>query len=157
VLLDDGTVIDEGQYKAENLAIIHELPVLPGAALASTESSPYFDGDSAGAPVSGFTTHAKYRVPEGTTDEAVVEFYLESMPADWEGCRDSHPAIEATERGQPTNTPYAYILFARFGRGTSVVHVDTTTISAVGYEGYYTVTVDQLSDHEACPETPAAG
>lgn len=146
-----GDSVDKDAYVAANEAVFAELPLFPGAELDTTDSAPYYDGDSGDAPVSGYTTHRRYTVPDGVTDQDVVDFYIDTAPDGWTACQDSIGVIDITVTGQPTNTPKGHVLFAQLAHESAFVNVDTTELWAPTYAGAFTITVDHQSGNQPCP------
>lgn len=107
---------DKGSYVRENKRIVDALPEVPGAARLKVESSPYYEGDSAWSPVSGYTTTVIYQAPPEMTDQEVIDFYVENMSEDW------HPhLVEITT-----------VLLVDFTRGMAMVSVNTDNMYAGG-------------------------
>jgi hypothetical protein len=59
------------------------VPVFPGARRIDVRHSPYYEGDSADAPVAGYTTAIAYRLPEDVTRVEVARFYKRRLSGEW--------------------------------------------------------------------------
>ena len=68
--------VSRKDYVARNAAIVRSLPVFPGAVKTHEVSTPYVtsEGGMSTHP-SGYRTTVVYRVPRGTTDASVSDFY----------------------------------------------------------------------------------
>ncbi len=118
---------DEGWYVRENERILEALPQVPGATRVRVESSPYYEGDSAWSPVSGYTTNVVYQTPPEMTDEEVINFYVENMSEDWQADVEEIPIVEIGT-GERKGTA----LMLHFTRGTTMVSVNTDNMYAGG-------------------------
>jgi hypothetical protein len=118
---------DKGSYVRENKSIVDALPEVPGAERVKVESSPYYEGDSAWSPVSGYTTTVIYQAPPEMTDQEVMDFYLESMDEDWQAHVEEIPVVDLVT-GEREGTA----LMPHFTRGTAMVSVNTDNMYAGG-------------------------
>jgi hypothetical protein len=102
---------------AANREILDALPVYAGAERTDVSDNPYFT--DSGERV-GYTTNVIYDPPDGTTDREVIDFYMETMPAEWDRRAQEIPIVEAGSGEQR-----GVILGAAFTRGEATVSVNT--------------------------------
>lgn len=100
-------------YAQENERLLETLPELPGAKLASIESLPYTRSEA--SPDKHFI-RVTYETPSETTAQDVIDFYVQSLAAEWQYSIHERPS----ETGD--------ILVADFRRWSAVVGVDTAAM-----------------------------
>ena len=59
------------------------MPIFPGARQTDVRHSPYYGGDSANAPVAGYTTTIVFRLPEDASRAEVARFYKRCLSDEW--------------------------------------------------------------------------
>jgi hypothetical protein len=133
---------DRNEYVAANEAIVDELPLFPGASELSRESMSYTfeDGGPLDAP-EGYGTLVVYRVPEGTTEDEVLDFYATVAPdGGWRSHIEETPVI-ILDSGRPGSTPLADPTGTVYGdpmrqmvlcRGESHVSIDPANVERTG-------------------------
>jgi hypothetical protein len=74
--------VDRTAYIQKNRALLGDLPRFPGAQLVRVEHTPtrYQYDLCCGSFISGYVTDATYQSPEGTTADAVTQFYESELP-----------------------------------------------------------------------------
>jgi len=85
---------NQGAYIAANEAIIDQLPLFPGAVEQLRESNSYTFED--GGPLDaleGYGTRVTYRVPDGTTQSDLLEFYGGALASDWQVEIETIPTV----------------------------------------------------------------
>lgn len=93
-----------GNYQVENVAILDDLPLLPGARVAAGPTSTAVHGDDGGGPALGWITRTEFTTPGSTTSAAILGFY-ESHLVGWaktETCCGTIAISAAFERGGAT-------------------------------------------------------
>jgi len=129
---------DEDTDIAANHEILDDLPVYPDAERTDVTDNPYFtdSGDRL-----GYTTNVIYDPPDGTTDREVIDFYMGSMPDEWERRVEEIPIYEIGN-----DEPQGFILAAAFIRGEASVSVNTDNMMA-GAPGTFEVAIN----HKGAP------
>jgi len=122
-------------YAQENERFLATLPELPGAQQISTDSS-FYSTEYEGIP-DREALLVTYQAPPDKSSQDVIDFYIESLGADWQ------PAIEehAWEKGN--------ILVASFTRGKALVSVNTGNMFEGGPHSF-----EVYVDHEGAKPTP---
>jgi hypothetical protein len=67
----------------KNEELLASLPIFPGARQTDVRHSPYYGGDSADAPVAGYTTAIVLRLPEDASRVEVARFYKRRLSDEW--------------------------------------------------------------------------
>jgi hypothetical protein len=131
-------------YAQENERLLATVPELPGAQQASIESTLYSSAYE-GIP-DRHSIRVTYQAPADTTDEDVIDFYVEGLAGDWDY------QIEELPVGQKEGG----ILSAAFIQGTAEISISTTGISVHG-SGRFDVHVDARGARPTpVPVDPAA-
>lgn len=107
-----GYGVDRGRYVAANEAILDELSVYPGSRLSSTQSYPYYAGDSGVSPVVGYVTVVLFELPHEAAPENVAAYYERELSGEWQ------PTAKLTE------PPFAAGPILDFERGDARVTVN---------------------------------
>ena len=139
---------DRGTYVAANEEILASLPVPEGAEEKSLSSSAYFLTDQSGAD--GYTTNVVYTVAEGTTDEEILQFYVDTLGREWDHCRQEVPIIHPGAPVGPAPTPVGRVLHATFFRDGVSVSVMAENLSPTAYFGTFEVDVDHNAHRNFC-------
>ncbi len=146
---------DKGSYVAANERILASLAVPEGAVEKSRESSPYFLTDQLGAD--GYTTNVVYAVAEGTTDEEILQFYVDTLGREWEHCRGEIPVIPlgapVIPLGAPVGpapTPIGSVLSETFFRNGASVSVMAHGLSPASYYGTFEISIDHNTYRNFC-------
>ncbi len=139
---------DRGSYVAANETILASLPVPEGAEEKSRSSSAYFLTDQPGAD--GYTTNVVYAVAEGTTDEEILQFYVDTLGREWEHCRGEIPVIPLGAPVGPAPTPIGRQLSETFFRDGAEVSVLADNLSPVRYAGTFEVSIDHNTYRNSC-------
>jgi hypothetical protein len=120
----DDDDVEEADYIAANEAVLHALPMFPGAERTQTTSAPYFEGDGANVPIAGYTTKVVFRAPDGTSAEDVVSFFEQELSGDWDSQREESPIVD-----QPSGQQIATVITATFTQDGATVSVNTDGIA----------------------------
>lgn len=78
-----GDGVSRDEYVEKNEELLASVPVFPGARRIDVRHSPYYEGDSAGAPVAGYTTAIAFGLPENASRVEVARFYERRLSDDW--------------------------------------------------------------------------
>jgi hypothetical protein len=78
-----GDGVDRDDYVERNEELLASVPVFRGARRTEVRHSPYYDGDSADAPVAGYTTAYVFRLPRDASREDVARFYRQNLAEGW--------------------------------------------------------------------------
>jgi hypothetical protein len=79
--IGDGVRRDD--YVEKNEELLASVPTFPGAQRTDVRHSPYYEGDSAGAPVAGYVTAFVFRLPEDVSRVEVGRFYERRLSREW--------------------------------------------------------------------------
>ncbi|MCH7484804.1 MAG: hypothetical protein IIA90_06615 [Chloroflexi bacterium] len=139
---------DRGSYVAANEMILASLSVPEGAEEKSRSSSPYWLTDQPGAD--GYTTNVVYTVAEGTTDEDILRFYVDTLGREWEHCRGEIPVIQLGAPGSPSPSPIGRMLSETFFRNGANVSVLAGNLSPMAYAGTFEVSIDHNAYRNFC-------
>jgi hypothetical protein len=133
-------------YEEANIALWHTLPVYPGAVIYGQGNSEYRDGEE--GPVIGWTTDVTYDVPQGTTAEEVIAFYVEALGSEWAHCETNiEPSLPSSGEGE--GTPAA--LVETFVQAGASVMVGTLGLADPTSETHrYQLSVDHAAKVDAC-------
>lgn len=113
-----GCGVNRASYVAANQAVIDELPVFPEAVELSRVSHAYTSGDGGiFDPADGYGTRVTYRVPPGTTQDDVLEFYQSAATTSGWTSRVESPMVVGGGGGDP-------IRLLLLCRGDSLVSID---------------------------------
>ena len=140
--------VDRGSYVAANETILGSLPVPEGAEEKSRSSSPYFLTDQPGTD--GYTTNVVYAVAEGTTDEEILEFYVDTLGREWDHCREEVPVIQPGAPVGPAPTPIGRVLSETFFRDGASVSVMAHNLSPTTYFGTFEIAIDHNAYRNFC-------
>jgi hypothetical protein len=119
--------VSRADYEAKNEAIVRSLPVFPRAVKIHDISTPYVKSEGGlSTNPSGYTTTVVYRVPRGTTDASVQDFYGTQLHRN--GWRPvNNPNVDAFTKGRAfvaVNVAFLTGAQRRLGEQVYDVHVD---------------------------------
>jgi hypothetical protein len=118
---------DKEQYVRENERLMESIDEFPGASEQRRTSNPYRAYED--GPVAGYSTNVVFAVAEGTTAEAVIDFYREQLES-WQ--------MELEEFGEGPEV----VLIANFGRDGAFIQVNTDNMHNDNQRSTFEVVVD---------------
>ena len=130
-----GCGADQDEDEQQNLAVLQELPIYPGARELEANTSAYY-GDEGGPfdRADGHTTSITYRVPDGTTQREVVRFFTSRLEWGWECEVERSGVVDLDEGPHPRRTEALLGLWCRSGRGSVSVNPDDLTTRASSFD-----------------------
>ena len=139
-----------GWYETQqNRELLDSLPAYPSAELVQDFPHPSESDENAITPPDKWVILRTYRVPDGTTKEAVAAFYMERMPPKWARClRHASTYDSATGREGVLFTGAAFHL------ERTLVSVDVLNLGGSGRS--YDVFLDRHRNmlHDPCEPQP---
>jgi hypothetical protein len=129
-----GCGADREDDEQQNLAILQELPTLPGAREIETSTAAYF-GDEEGPfnRAEGHTTTITYRAPAGTTQRELIRFYTERLETKWD-CRVERSGVIDITRARPRRRGVLLQLGCSSDTASIWVNPDNLTTSSSSFD-----------------------
>jgi hypothetical protein len=129
-----GCGADREDDERQNLAILQELPTLPGARELEISTAPYF-GDEEGPfdGAEGHTTTITYRAPAGTTQRELIRFYRQRLKTEWE-CQVERSGVIEITRGRPRRRGVLLHLGCSSDKASIWVNPDNLTTSRSSFD-----------------------